>query len=119
MPITADRSKVGKISEVKSFVSANYIISQIEPTYEHLFSPVFPLEWYLVPENNDLFFVVTDTAICNFANDIIILSADSCLHKVLERLKTEVLVLSKSFPESFMKLNEEKCQSANFWDDPK
>ena len=32
---------------------------------------------------NDLFFMVTDTAICNFADDTTILAADSCLDKVL------------------------------------
>ena len=54
---------------------------------------------------HDLFFMVTDTAICNFADDTTIFAADSCLDKVLERLETDAVVLSKWFPENFMKLN--------------
>ena len=58
---------------------------------------------------NDPFLMVTDTAICNFANDTTIFAADSCLDKVLERLETDAVVLSKWFPENFMKLNEGNC----------
>ena len=64
----------------------------------------------------DLFFMVTDTAICNFADDATIFAADSCLDKVLERLETDAILLSKWFPENFMKLNE---GNAHFRDNPK
>ena len=47
---------------------------------------------------NDLFFVITDTAICNFADDTTIFTADSCLDNIVESLETDVLVLSKWFP---------------------
>ena len=63
---------------------------------------------------NDLFFMVTDTAICNFADDTTIFAADSCLDKVLERLETDDFVLSKRFPENFMNLNEGKCNLLTF-----
>ena len=63
---------------------------------------------------NDLFFMVTDTAICNFADDTTIFAADSCLDKVLERLETNAAVLSKWCPENFMELNEGKCHLLTF-----
>ena len=59
--------------------------------------------------------MVTDTALCNFADDTTIFAADSCLDKVLERLETNALLLSKWFPENFMKLNEGKCHLPTFW----
>ena len=68
---------------------------------------------------NDLFSMVTDTAVCNFADGITIFAADSCLDKALERLETDALILSKWFPENFLKLNEGKCHSTNLRDIPK
>ena len=58
--------------------------------------------------------MVTDTAICNFADDTTIFAADSCLRRVLEQLETDALLLSKWFPENFMKLNEGKCHLLTF-----
>ena len=58
---------------------------------------------------NDLFLMVKDTAIYNFADDTTIFAADSCLDKVLGRLETDAVVLSKWLPENFMKLNEGNC----------
>ena len=46
---------------------------------------------------NDLFSMVTDTAVCNFADDTTIFTADSCLDEVLERRETDALILSKWF----------------------
>ena len=46
---------------------------------------------------------------CNFADDTAIFATDSCLGKVLERLETDVFVLSKWLPGNFMKLNDGKC----------
>ena len=63
---------------------------------------------------SDPFFMVKDTAICNFADDTTILTANSCLDKVLERLETDALVLSMWFLESFMKLIEGKCHLLAF-----
>ena len=63
---------------------------------------------------NDLFFMVTDIGICNFADDTTIFAADSCLDKVLERIETDAVVISKWFPENFMKLNEGKCHLLTF-----
>ena len=54
-----------------------------------------------------------DTAICNFADDTTIFAADCQLDSVFERLETDALVLSKWFPENFMKLNEGKCHLLN------
>ena len=58
---------------------------------------------------NDLFFMATDTAICNLADVTTISAANSWLDKVLGRLETDALVLSKWFPKRFMKLNGGKC----------
>ena len=63
---------------------------------------------------NDLFLMVTDTAVCNFADDTTIFAADCQLDKVLERLETDALILSKWFPENFMKLNAGKCHLLTF-----
>ena len=58
--------------------------------------------------------MVTDTAICNFADDTTIFAADGCLDKVVKQLETDALLLSKWFPENFMKLNEGKCHLLSF-----
>ena len=58
--------------------------------------------------------MVTGTAICNFADDTSIFTADSCSDKVLKRLKTDTLVFSQWFPENFIKLNEGKCHLLTF-----
>ena len=52
--------------------------------------------------------MITDITICNFSDDITIFTADSCFVKVLERQRTDVLVLSDWLPKHFMKLNEGK-----------
>ena len=62
----------------------------------------------------DLFLIVTDTAVCNFADDTTIFTADCQLDKVLERLETDALILSKWFPENFMKLNARNCHLLTF-----
>ena len=58
--------------------------------------------------------MVTDTAICNFTDDTTIFAAESCSDKVLERLETDALLLSKWFPENFMTLNKGKCHLLTF-----
>ena len=63
---------------------------------------------------NDLFLSVMDTAVCNIADDTTIFAADCQLDSVLERLETDALVLSKWFPENFMKLIEGKCHRLTF-----
>ena len=63
---------------------------------------------------NDLFFSVMDTAVCNFADDTTIFAAGCQLDRVLERLETDALVLSKWFPDNFMKLNEGKWHLLTF-----
>ena len=44
---------------------------------------------------NDLFFSVMDTTVCYFAVDATIFAAECQLDRVLERLESDVLVLSK------------------------
>ena len=61
---------------------------------------------------NDLFLMVTDTAVCNY--DTTIFATDCQLDKVLERLETDALILSKWFPENFMRLNAGKCHLLTF-----
>ena len=44
---------------------------------------------------NDLFSMVTGTAICSFVDDTTILATDSCLDEILERLNTNAFALFK------------------------
>ena len=53
--------------------------------------------------------MVMDVAVCNFADDTTIFANDLRLEDVLEQLEANALILSKWFPENFMKLNKEKC----------
>ena len=63
---------------------------------------------------NDLFFSVMDTVVCNFADDTTLFAAGCQLDRVLKRLETDALVLSKWFPDNFMKLNEGKWHLLTF-----
>ena len=50
----------------------------------------------------------------SFADETTISAADSCLNKILERLETGALVLSKWLPETFMELKEGKRHLLTF-----
>ena len=58
--------------------------------------------------------MVTDTAVCNVADDTTIFAADSELERVLEWLETYAFVLSRWFSENVMKLNEGKYHLLTF-----
>ena len=74
--------------------------SAIGAKHVQVYHGVRPLEFFFsMYIFNDLFFMVTDTAICNFADDKTIFAADSCLDKVLE----------SGFLNNFMKLNKGEC----------
>ena len=63
---------------------------------------------------SELLFMVMDAAIWIFADDTTIFAADSCLNRVLERLETDAIVLSKWFLENFIELTEGKCYLLTF-----
>ena len=58
---------------------------------------------------NDLFMFVTDCKICNYADDTTIYVCDDNHENVINKLKTETLLISEWFRNNYMKLNDDKC----------
>ena len=67
---------------------------------------------------NDLFYLLKDTDICNYANDTTILVCDNQLENIQNRLEQDALELSGWFRENYMKLNDDKCHLLVFGDIP-
>ena len=57
---------------------------------------------------NDIFYLVNDTEVCNYADDTKLYVGDKNLRTVLSKLEKDTLLLSEWFSDNFMKLNEEK-----------
>ena len=57
---------------------------------------------------NDIFYLVNDTEVCNYANDTTLYVGDKNLRKGLANLEKDTLLLSEWFSDNYMKLNEEK-----------
>ena len=57
---------------------------------------------------NDIFYLVNDTEVCNYADDTTLYVGDKNLRTVLAKLEKDTLLLSEWFSDNFMKLNEEK-----------
>ena len=57
---------------------------------------------------NDIFHLVNDTEVCNYADDTTLYVGDKNLRTVLSKLEKDTLLLSEWFSDNFMKLNEEK-----------
>ena len=57
---------------------------------------------------NDIFYLVNDTEVCNYADDTTLYVGDKSLRTVLLKLEKDTLLLSEWFSDNFMKLNEEK-----------
>ena len=57
---------------------------------------------------NDIFYLVNDTEVCNYADHTTIYVGDKNLRTVLSKLEKDTLLLSEWFSDNFMKLNEEK-----------
>ena len=58
---------------------------------------------------NDLFFVLNETEICNFADDTTPYACDKSLENVISRLERDSLEAIIWFENNYMKLNTEKC----------
>ena len=57
---------------------------------------------------NDLFFLVTDTEICNYADDTTIFSCGYEIDNILETLERDANLLSDWFVDNYMKMNDDK-----------
>ena len=58
---------------------------------------------------NDIFFLVNDTEVCNYADDTTIFACDSDVSNVQYKLEADASLLSKWFVDNHMKLNDAKC----------
>ena len=57
---------------------------------------------------NDLFFIIEQTAICNYADDNTINACDMNLENLLRRLEHDSILAIEWFHQNYMKLNESK-----------
>ena len=58
---------------------------------------------------NDLFFLLKDTDVCNFADDTTPYVCDESLENVLTKLEHDSLLAITWFENNYMKMNAEKC----------
>ena len=58
---------------------------------------------------NDLFFLVEETEVCNYADGTTIYVCGNNLKHIVSSLETDAQTLSKWFLDDNMKLNAEKC----------
>ena len=58
---------------------------------------------------NDVFYLLNDTEICNYADDTTLYTGDTKLRTVLSKLEKDTLLVSEWFSDNLMKLNKEKC----------
>ena len=63
---------------------------------------------------NDIFFLLNETEICNYADDTTIYCSHQELQEVTIRLENDTAKLSTWFAGNFMKLKEEKCHPLVF-----
>ena len=59
---------------------------------------------------NDLFFIIEQTDICNYADDNTFNACDMSLLELVRRLEHDSLLAIEWFQNNYMKLNESKCQ---------
>ena len=58
---------------------------------------------------NDLFFIIEQTDICNYADDNTLNACDMSLLELVRRLEHDSLLAIEWFQNNYMKLNESKC----------
>ena len=58
---------------------------------------------------NDLFFIIEQTVVCNYADDNTINACDMSLENLLKRLEHDSFLAIEWFQNNYMKLNEDKC----------
>ena len=59
---------------------------------------------------NDLFYILNDVDICNYADDTTPNVCDSSLKVVIEKLEKSSQLAIKWFSHNYIKLNTEKCE---------
>ena len=65
---------------------------------------------------SDLFMLVKDTQVCNYAGDTTMFAFDNHFESVIKSLEYDAIKSAKWFPSKGMKLNEDKCHSMVFGD---
>ena len=63
---------------------------------------------------NDIFYLVNDTDVYNYADDTSLYVGDKSLRTLFSKLEKDTLLLSEWFSDNVMKLNEEKCHLSIF-----
>ena len=63
---------------------------------------------------NDIFFLVNETEVCNYADDTTIFACDPDVNNVQYKLEADVCLLSKWFVDHHMKPNDAKCHFTLF-----
>ena len=58
---------------------------------------------------NDLFWILEETDVCNFADDTTLYTCDMDLETVLRKLEHDSLLAIEWFEANYMKLNKDKC----------
>ena len=58
---------------------------------------------------NDIFFLVNDTEVCNYADDTTIFAYDSDVNNAQYKLEADASLLSKWFVDNHMKQNDAQC----------
>ena len=58
---------------------------------------------------NDLFFIIEQTDVCNYADDNTLNACDMSLENLLKRLEHDSVLAIEWFENNYMKLNEGKC----------
>ena len=65
---------------------------------------------------NELFMLVNDAQICNYADDTTIYACDTNIESVIKTLESDALKIAEWFPNNFKKLNGDKCHLMVFGD---
>ena len=58
---------------------------------------------------NDMFMGLTDTEVCNYADDTTLYACNKSLQNVVNSLERDTQKIITWFPDNYMRLNEEKC----------
>ena len=63
---------------------------------------------------NDMFLGLTDTEVCNYADDTTLYACNKSLQNVVNSLERDKQKVVTWFPDNYMRLNEEKCHLMTF-----
>ena len=104
------------LSIIKSCLTNRWQRTKINATFSTWTEPLYgvPQGSILVPllfniYINDLFLHLTETDVCNYADDTTIYACDSNLNDLIVRLEHDPINAVIWFENNYMKLNNEKC----------